>query len=199
MRIKALVVGLFLAATTGSACAAGPYLGVSGGVSIFHDADMKVSGSSVTATTNYNSGYGFGANAGYNFDPVRLEFEFGYRKADVDHLSGPGGSLSVDDTNVKVMSYLVNGYYDIKTGTIFTPYVGAGLGVLDGELQVQGTKYDDTVFGYQIAVGTTIAVDQHIALDFSYKFQGAGSDFSKDGVSLSYLNSSFSGGFRYSF
>jgi OOP family OmpA-OmpF porin len=199
MKIKALVVGLFLAAITGSACAAGPYLGVSGGVSIFHDADVKVSGLTGKVTADYNSGYGFGASAGYSFDPLRLEFEFGYRKADVDKLTGPGASASVSDMNTNVMSYMFNGYYDLKTGTIFTPYIGAGLGLLDGKLKSQGTTYDDTAFGYQIAVGTAIAVDQHIAFDFSYKFQGAGSDFSKNGVSLSYLNSSFYGGFRYSF
>lgn len=186
MRVRALVVGLFLIATTGSACAAGPYIGFAGGASLFHDADEKISGFTID-TAKYKTGYGFDAAAGYNFDPVRVEFEYGYRKAELD---------AVGDANLKVMSYMLNGYYDIKTSTVFTPYVGAGIGLLHGETT---GDVEDTVFGYQVAVGTAIVLDKHVALDFSYKFQSAGSDFSKNGLSLEYMSSSFFGGVRFNF
>jgi opacity protein-like surface antigen len=104
------------------------------------------------------------------------------------------------------MSYMINGYYDIKTGTVLTPYVGGGIGFLHGDLDLQDTqpfsqeiKVDKTVFGYQVAVGTAIAVDKNINLDIGYKFQGAGSDFSKNGISLAYLSSNFFAGFRFGF
>ena len=84
-----------------------------------------------------------------------------------------------------------------------TPYVGAGLGLLHGELDIQGSQQDiqidKTVFGYQVAVGTGFEVDKNITLNIGYKFQGAGSDFSKNGISLAYLSSNFFAGFRYNF
>lgn len=99
---------------------------------------------------------------------------------------------------------MIDGYYDIKTGTVLTPYVGGGLGLLHGEadlvgLGLQGANIDKTVLGYQVAVGAGFEVDKNITLNIGYKFQGAGSDFSKNGISLAYLSSNFFAGFRYNF
>lgn len=99
------------------------------------------------------------------------------------------------------MSYMVNGYYDLKQlgSKVITPYVGAGLGPLHGELDVQGTKADDTVFGYQFMVGAAYKVNRNISLDLSYRFQGAASDFSESGASFSYHSSNLLAGMRYFF
>ena len=69
--MKALLIGLILTATTGSAFAAAPYISFEGGISRFHDADLKVAGAPTTTAT-YDSGYGFAAAAGYKLEPVRL-------------------------------------------------------------------------------------------------------------------------------
>lgn len=198
MKIRALLVGILLVASTTSALAAGPYIGAAGGVSIVHDGDIKVTGVG-TATSEYDTGYGFNVSAGYNFEPVRLEFEFGYKNAELDKLTGPGGSASVSDTDITVMSYMVNAFYDIKTNSPITPYIGAGLGLLNGELQSQGSKDDDTVFGYQIIIGAAYNVSKNVALDLSYRFQGAPSDFSKNNVSIEYNSSNVMAGLRYNF
>lgn len=198
MKIKALLVGLLLVTSTTSALAAGPYIGAAGGVSIVHDGDIKVTGVG-SVTSEYDTGYGLNVSAGYSFDPVRLEFEFGYKNAGLNKLSGPGGSVSLTDTDISVYSYMVNAYYDIKTTSPFTPYIGAGLGLLNGELKSEGSKEDDTVFGYQLIVGAAYNVDKHLALDLSYRLQRAPSDFEKNEVSIEYISSNIMAGLRYNF
>lgn len=197
MKIKALLVGLLLVASTTSALAAGPYIGAAGGVSIFHDSDVKELG--FDATVEYDTGYGFNVSAGYDFEPVRVEFEFGYKKADLDKVKALGISVPVSDTDFRVMSYMANAYYDFKTNSPFTPYIGAGLGLLNGEFKSPGFKDDDTVFGYQFAAGAAFNFNKNIALDVSYRFQNAASDFKSEGTDISYMSSNFMAGLRYTF
>lgn len=185
-------------ASTSSAFATGPYIGAAGGVSIIHDSDINYPGDP-TVTASYKTGFGLNLNAGYNFDGGRLEGEFGYKKADVDKLSALGSSVSLSGTDATVMSYMVNGYYDIKTESAVTPYIGAGLGLINAEMNDNGYKKDDTVFGYQIIAGVGISVNKNVTLDISYRFQGAASDFNIDGSDVSYMSSNILGGVRFNF
>jgi len=201
MKIRALLVGVLLVASTTSALAAGPYVGAAGGVSIFHDSDENDTISGTTDTREYNAGYGFNVSAGYNFDPVRVEFEFGYKAADVDKFTNPGFSVSGGGSDARVMSYMTNVYYDFKTQSPFTPYIGVGLGMLNGEFKDVdfGFKEDDTELGYQFAVGAAYKLNKNVAFDLSYRFQGAASDFKVDGLEIPYLSSNVMAGLRYSF
>lgn len=198
MRIRVLLAGLSLVASATSAFAAGPYIGVAGGVSILHDGDIEVAGIG-TAEAEYDTGHGFNVTAGYNVDPVRIEFEFGYKSADMDKLSGPGGSASLTDTEFTVKSYMVNALYDFKGSSQATPYIGVGLGLLNGELEVQGSEADENEIGYQAIVGTAFNLDKNVAIDLSYRLHSAPSDFSKDGVEIEYMSSNIMLGIRYNF
>ena len=202
MKIRALLVGVLLVASTTSALAAGPYIGAAGGVSIFHDSDENDTISGTTDTREYDAGFGFNVSAGYNFDPVRVEFEFGYKEADVDKFTVPGfGSVSGAGSDATVMSYMANVYYDFKTKSPFTPYIGVGLGLLNGEFKDVdfGFKEDDTVFGYQFAVGAAYNFNKNVAFDLSYRFQGAASDFEVAGFEIPYNSSNIMAGLRYNF
>jgi outer membrane immunogenic protein len=195
MNIRILLTGLLLLVSATTAVAAGPYVGASGGVSIFHDQDIKYS-TGRTNTAELKTGYGFNVNAGYNFDPVRVEFEFGYKKADVDKFtSGTSGSGS----DTAIMSYMADVYYDIKNSSKFTPFIGVGLGALNGEFNSPGFNSDDTVFGYQFIVGAAYSVTQNVALDLSYRLQGAVTDFNISGSDVSYISSNIVAGLRYNF
>ena len=197
MKIRALLVGLLLLASTTSAIAAGPYIGAAGGVSIFHDSDIKDTGT--TSNLEYDTGYGFNISAGYNFDPIRVEFEFGYKQANLDKITTNGVSASETDDDATVMSYMANAYYDFKTNSPFTPYIGAGLGMINAEFKSPDFKEDDTVFGYQVAVGAAYNINKNIALDVSYRFQGAASDIKIEGSDVSYMSSNIMAGLRYNF
>ncbi|MGB9081873.1 MAG: outer membrane beta-barrel protein [Desulfuromonadaceae bacterium] len=196
MKIRVLLAGVLLLASTASAFAAGPYIGVAGGVSIVHDSDDTIPGF-YKDTIGYDTGYGFNLSAGYSFDGFRLEGEYGYKTADVKDISG----YSVSGVDASFNSFMVNGYYDIKTNSAATPFIGAGLGLINGEVDFDGYGYtvDDTVLGYQLMAGVGFDLNKNVTLDVSYRLQGAASDFEKDGEKISYLSSNFYGGIRYKF
>ncbi len=187
--IKGVLVGLLLAVSTSTAFAAGPYVGVAGGVSIVHDSDVKIPGYT-TGTTKYDTGVGVNVSVGGSSEGAgRFEGEFGYKTAGIKNSS----------YDAAVMSFMANGYYDIKSESAVTPYFGAGIGVLNGELKVGGYKADDTVFGYQFMVGTGISVSKAVTLDLSYRFQGAATDLNIAGAKVSYMSSNIYGGIRLNF
>ncbi|MDD2580935.1 MAG: outer membrane beta-barrel protein [Desulfuromonadaceae bacterium] len=194
MRIRVLLAGLLLFASTASAFAAGPYVGVAGGVSIIHDSDDTAPGY-YDATIAYDTGYGFNLSAGYNFDGFRLEGEYGYKAADIKDISG----YSYSGADASFNSFMVNGYYDIKTNSAVTPFIGAGLGLIYGELNDNGYTVDDTVPGYQLIAGVGFDLNKNVTLDVSYRLQGAATDFEKDGEKISYLSSNVYAGIRYKF
>jgi len=185
LAVAAMVV---MCSATG-AMAGGSYLGAAGGVSIYHDSDVSITGGP-SGDVSYKTGYGFNLAAGYDFEPVRAEFEFGYKSAEIKDTGGV-------DTNIQ--SYMINAYYDFKNKTSLTPYVGAGVGMLNGELEDNGISIDDNAFGYQVMVGTAYNMTKNLALDLSYRFQGAANDFSKEGIDISYNSSNIYAGIRYTF
>lgn len=186
---KLLIATAIVACTAGSAFASGPYVGVAGGVSIFHDNDISVSGLG-PFDASYDLGYGISAAVGYDFEPVRVEFDFGYRSAKMDKIGGLGV-----DTDVEVMSYMVNAFYDFRNRSMVTPYIGGGIGLLHGELESSSAN----AFGYQAIAGVAFNLNKNFAIDLSYRFQGAGEDFSKDSVEVGYTSSNIFAGIRYTF
>ena len=194
MKIRALLVGIILVLSATAALAAGPYVGGAVGLSYLHDSDV-----STGDTASYDLGYGLLLNAGYKFDavPVRAEFEFGYKKASVKDAEG----YNADGVDVSAMSFMVNGYYDIKTNSAFTPYVGGGIGAIRGELSGAPGNLDgdDTQFGYQLMLGCAYNFNKNLAIDLSYRFQGS-TDFNIGGnEKISYRSSNFMLGMRYTF
>lgn len=189
MKIRLLLVGALLTLSATAAQAQGPYVTAGGGVSIFHDSDYEITGLG-TATMSYDSGLAFNLAAGYDFGSIRAEAEYGYRNADVDKFSGSGGSFSVSGVDATVSSYMFNGYVDLNPESTVKPFFGVGLGMLKGTFDDNGDKVDDTVPGYQLIAGVSIAATKQVAFDLSYRFQGATSDFEKDGTKISYMNSS---------
>ena len=196
MKKLLLATLLCLACALPVTAAQGPYLGFGGGLSMNHDADIKISGLG-SAEVEYDPGYGFNLAGGYNLDPVRLEAEFAYRVADVDKVSGPGGSSGVSGADLTTMSYMANVYYDVETRSPVKPFFGVGLGMINGEIDDNGDNLDDTVLGYQFTLGMTGRVDKNVSLDCYYRFQGVTEDFEQYGAKLEYTNSSVFVGFRF--
>lgn len=201
MKTRALLAGLLLVASATYVLAAGPYISAAGGVSITHESDIKRSslfGSrDDLGTAEYNSGYGLSVSAGYNIDPVRIEFEFGYKNADVDNVNSVVPVTAYSD--ITMMSYMANAYYDVKTSSAFTPYVGAGIGMLNGEFKAPGGNKNESQFGYQIIAGAAYNLNKNVAIDLSYRLLAAAFDFTVDGEDLSYMSSNIIAGLRYSF
>lgn len=180
MKKTLLLAASFLVLTSAAAFAEGPYVGADLGLSIAHDSDVSGGG-----TVKYDAGFGFDLRGGYDFGQARVEAEFGYRANDLKDFDG----------DVTVMNYMVNGYYDFNLAAPVTPFVGLGVGLLNGDFDGDS----DTTFGGQLAVGVAFPLNKQVNLDLTYKYLTTFSDFESQGVEVDYSNSSILVGARYNF
>ena len=141
--------------------------------------------------SHWDSTFGGSLAAGYDFSkrlnvPVRTELEYAaFSKAE----GGGDPWVDSDDDQFiqsnKIQTLFVNVYYDINTGTKFTPYVGAGMGA--GFIRTKGT--DDmnggvfrantgsktvTNFAWNIGLGLGYEITKNVALDIGYRFADLG-------------------------
>ena len=80
--------------------------------------------------------------------------------------------------SLKNKSVMLNAYYDIDTGTKFTPYVGAGIGMahLKAKIATDNGTSDKgkTTFAWQAGAGVSYAMTDNIALDLAYRYNDYG-------------------------
>jgi len=174
--------------------ARGPYVAGAFGGSVYHDSDLSVAGS---GKIEYDPGMAVTGSLGYDFNGLRVDGEFGYRNADVNRFMG--SAVADDKMDTSIYSYMANAYWDIKTGTRVTPFVGGGVGLLHGFMTDPYFSYRDDVFGYQLSAGAGISVTRRLTLDLAYKYQAAATDFHVGLYDVSYASSSFLAGMRYEF
>ncbi len=141
------------------------------------------------ADTDFDSGWALTGAFGYDFDGFRTEFELGYQQSNFKETTWSShwnnnivtwGSTSLLDYDLTATTYLVNGYYDFKNNSGFTPFLGAGMGMATVELNnfSRGASYlggdvDDTVFAYQFIGGVSYAFNKNFAMDLTYRYVGA--------------------------
>lgn len=194
MKFSALLAAVVLVSSSASAIAAGPYIGAASGLSAFHNSDLSKGG---TGEIEYEAGGAFGVTAGYDFDGIRIEGEASRKHADVDTFRQndvPEGSM---DTTI--YSYMLNAYWDIKTPSRVTPYLGVGIGKLHAKMTDPSDAYKDKVFGYQFSTGVGIKLVGGLNLDLAYRYQAAADDFFIGIYDVSYASSNFLAGVRYNF
>jgi opacity protein-like surface antigen len=160
MGLKSLVVGvcLFAAAAT-AARAEGWYAG--GFYTPYVEAEDVGFGTALgTVTTTFDGGSGLGFVGGREFGAWRLEGEWSMRDSDVeDHLLG-GSALPGPTGELDATSYMVNAIYDFNREGTVAPYLGAGAGWTEVELDDFGVapvpqvlSDDDSGFAYQLIAG----------------------------------------------
>lgn len=122
---------------------------------------------------------------GYDFSPmfqtpIRAELEFSFfKKIDIKH--------NDQKTDINLGALLVNGYFDIKTDTPFTPYIGVGLGlagvktkstvnmdILGNDIRVTLDDKTKKNFAWMATVGASYEISETFALDLGYRFAGFG-------------------------
>ena len=119
------------------------------------DVDDKVFGGSVVA----------GVSTKVNGGAVRAELEYN-KNADAKKTH-----YSLINMEIESQSLMINGYYDIDTGSKLTPYVGAGVGY---------------------------ALNDNVSLDAGYRYVDYG-DFTEDGTKLETSAHELYVGARYAF
>ena len=164
------------------------------------DTDLIYSGFPVTVTFESDEGLALGVAVGYGFGNGRIEVEYAYQQNDLEEieLSVFGFSASEiigGETNSN--SFLLNGYYDFKNTSSFTPFLSAGLGVSNVEVDSGGSA-DDTVFAYQLGAGVAYAITDKFFVDLKYRYF-ATENPELDGFEVEYSSHNFYLGGRFSF
>ena len=106
-----------------------------------------------------------------------LELEVAYRTNDIDSITSGGARLAGATGEMNSLAFMVNGFYDINTGTAFTPYVGLGVGYArvsaDG-ISATGLGFtngdDDNKFAYQAIAGVAYQLTPEVALTADYRY-----------------------------
>lgn len=140
-----------------------PYLALWAGMVATHDNDIEYAGG--TAKASFDNGFGGGAAVGYDFGPARLEVEGSYRESNADEVENAHATFDADG-DLQVRTLLVNAYADFTTGSMVTPYLGAGIGYAEVEVESR----DDEVFAGQLAAGMLFALSPAVAIDLGYRF-----------------------------
>lgn len=167
---------------------------------------------------------------GYDFSTIspvnaRAELEYTYKnKTTFDADAASVTTFNSYDENVpakytntlRTQSLMLNGYYDFKNQSKFTPYVSAGVGVTRIKNNLKDTdipdgEYDfsksDNHFTWSAGLGVAYNVSQNVALDLSYRYVDAGkfefkhthSSSEDTSVKFKQTSNDFALGIRYSF
>jgi len=115
-------------------------------------------------TLHGENGWTVGGAVGKRFgNGFRTEGELLYSEAD-----GKDGQTG----RMKTLAGLLNAYYDFTTATKFRPFVGAGLGV--GQVQLDGGLHhgDSTGFAYQLTAGVAYPIDDRWSAQVAYRYFG---------------------------
>ncbi len=154
----------------------GLYIG--GNVGADFAVDSKASTAAGHNTVHYDVGPAASLSLGYGFGPFRGEVEESFR---YNGVNGTGGAaLGHAGGNARTWATMFNGFYDINTGTPWTPYIGGGIGVgffhasLSGNRPVGSSiglyNGSDTTFAYQGIAGVSYALSQNLSLTADYRY-----------------------------
>lgn len=193
---KIFVAGLALALLAGSVAssvAAAPY--VSGSFGLVSASDSTLSGESGTAgDLSMDSGFGFLAAVGNNFDGLRGEAEIAYRTNDLNKISN--GPVTGEITSLSVLGNLL---VDFAISENVRPFLGAGMGLAQidsGSADLNNAN--DTVFAYQLIAGIGFPLTHITTIDLQYRyFATANPDFA--GIEAEYETQNFFAGLRFDF
>lgn len=131
-----------------------------------------------------------GAATPVKYGRVRGELELGWND---DAKDSNNFAFKVKDTythkfatELSVYSAMLNVYYDIDTGTKFTPYVGGGIGLahLKNKTKVtgstpagalnSGSSESENNFAWNIGAGVSYAVNSNVSIDAGYRYTDYG-------------------------
>jgi len=136
--------------------------------------------------------FGGALAVGYNFAPkfnvpVRTEIEFALRSNSSNTKDGSDGGVGWNTKQTTNLSTLFfNAYFDINTGTPFTPYLGGGLGMAFNYFELKGKASDgvryesisrsrhNTTFAWNVGTGVSYAFTEHVSADLGYRFISTG-------------------------
>ncbi len=182
MKAAGLIVGVTLLLNFANVAQAGVYVGINGGVTSGADSDI-----SLTVTledlpepivgegeTSWDNGFWASAVVGYGVEsiPVRMEGEVFYQSDDADESSAFGITGEIVDERSSY-GVLANLYFDFENNTIFTPFIGAGLGAALVDIEVLTDDFsslDSLVFAWHVGGGIALELSESLFIDVKYRY-----------------------------
>ncbi len=137
-----------------------------------------------------DAGWGGALAFGREFGNFRAELELAHQQADFDN----GYGLDIDS---KVLTVMVNGYYDYPVYDALSVYGMVGMGFANIDVDIDDYNTDENVFAYKAGFGVSYAFAENMAADLGYEYLGfsdTDSYFYSDARSNNFVAS-----FRYKF
>lgn len=161
---------VFFASAPLAQAGANPYVGLSAGIALLSDSDVKEGGVTDEDAIEYGTGYAVNGALGLDGGMYRLEAAVGYQTNDIERT--PGGDVDDDeDVSLSILSFMANGYIDFgMPGSVIEPYVMAGAGIADVTRSEEGENEGDTVFAYQLGAGVGFTAIPNVVLDLGYRY-----------------------------
>lgn len=161
---------------------------------------------SETFGSQHDDAFGGALAIGYDFDkqfdvPIRAEIEYSIlskveaKRSSMEYDHGQPDWYSKNKQTFGIQTLFLNAYWDIDTGTAFTPYVGGGLGmaIIDTKFKAKNTDYtipEDysfssgsktvTNFAWNVGAGLGYDITESWTVDLGYRFVSLGSVKSKN-------------------
>lgn len=174
----AIAAAALLGTTAAQADDAGWYASLGGGVNWVDE----ISGNG--ASIDFDAGYSILGAVGYAYADgemgrFRAEGEISWTSNELDTISAGGVSANVGG-ELDQFGFMVQGLYDFLPDSGIRPYLGVGIGVVDGDVSATlggvTVKSDGTNFAYRGLAGVGVALGDNATLDVGYRFTGVTSD-----------------------
>lgn len=205
--VSILVLGLTFCAAIAFAGDNGGYtFAIKGGYSFAGGDGNDLSGPQANTANNATKGNWdsddgwLGAVAvGYDWSgmgvDMRTELEYTYYGSDHDfdaqNATSSGSTATVSGSIDNIQTLMLNAYYDFDTGTAWTPYVGAGLGMafISADLDFSSNwrnapedkSFTETNFAWQVGAGIAYDITEYCVLDFNARYVHLGDvDYSEN-------------------
>lgn len=172
----------FAAGAAADTASSGAYASVFAGGAFLGSISGNYTAGTLSPTYPLDRGYILGVTFGANVTPsLRGELEVTYANQTMTGTTvatGPGGSNTYQESGSTATTFLLgNVWYDLKTGSAITPYVGGGAGVamvmpnFTSGTWSWSTGY--TAPAAQIGAGVKIGLADGVGLDLGYRLKAS--------------------------
>jgi opacity protein-like surface antigen len=159
-----------------------------------------------TGDLHFGGGFSLDAGIGYDFGAIRTELTYGYTRASLNDVNINNSNYNFSSSGIiNKNDVLASLYWDIATGSRFTPYIGGGIGYTNlstPSVTIDGFRSGSAnrgLFGWQAKVGVSYATTYNTDVYLEGTYAGA-SGFSSDYIQYnSYNDFGAKLGFRYRF
>ena len=136
------------------------------------------SGNGLSGRSEQNPGYTFGGAIGLKlYEHFRAEARVDYRSSEVDRMATQGEPKNAKG-DLRLVTLMLNGYFDYDLDVGVVPYVGFGMGWGQIELSAQNstgalqTNVSDTdsVFVWNAMVGGTYPISEVTEISLGYRY-----------------------------